>query len=242
MVPIRELPWEYIHRFLLSSGSIHEQRQFCEHALRSLNTLVPYDQARLLYIDKCRYVSDVTLLGVEKWWWDMYMGYYSKIEDSRYFIRNKSVNQIHVYDWSMLNGEFVRDYVRPQGLRYSTGFGLTDRDGGIQCVFCLDRTSVTPYTERELAVLEVLRSHLENLYRGMQASEKLGNERPYNPVYHLLTPREQEIARLLCDGKVPGEIGKILYISVATVYCHLRNIHSKLHVSSRQELILRLMN
>src|SRR5271154_6137478 len=52
-----------------------------------------------------------------------------------------------------------------------------------------------------------------------------------------LTDRESEVLQLLANGKSNKEIGTKLYISEFTVKGHLRNIFSKLKVSSRTEAI-----
>ena len=51
-----------------------------------------------------------------------------------------------------------------------------------------------------------------------------------------LTPQEQQIARLARDGRTNPEIGAELYISHRTVEWHLRQIYSKLGISSRKGL------
>ncbi len=45
-----------------------------------------------------------------------------------------------------------------------------------------------------------------------------------------LTPREQEILRLLADGLVKKEIGEAIGISSHTVSTHLQRVYEKLHV------------
>lgn len=50
-----------------------------------------------------------------------------------------------------------------------------------------------------------------------------------------LTPREQEVLRLVATGHSNDEIAASLTISVHTVKSHIRNILAKLHVSQRQE-------
>jgi DNA-binding NarL/FixJ family response regulator len=50
-----------------------------------------------------------------------------------------------------------------------------------------------------------------------------------------LTPREQEVLSLVAQGKADKEIAVELSISVNTVKSHLRNLLSKLQVSSRRE-------
>lgn len=55
-----------------------------------------------------------------------------------------------------------------------------------------------------------------------------------------ITPREQEIIRVILTGLSNQEIGKQLGISRETVKRHVRNIYDKLGVSTRMELALRV--
>ena len=48
-----------------------------------------------------------------------------------------------------------------------------------------------------------------------------------------LTPREQEVLRLVADGQSAPDIAARLYIETSTVKTHLQNIYEKLGVSER---------
>ncbi len=52
-----------------------------------------------------------------------------------------------------------------------------------------------------------------------------------------LSPREEEILRLLAKGHRSKEIAEILGIGVGTVNTHVRHIYEKLHVRSRAEAV-----
>lgn len=56
----------------------------------------------------------------------------------------------------------------------------------------------------------------------------------------LLTAREIEIARYVCDGKSNREIAEILFISQNTVRNHIYNIYRKLEVTNKIELMNKL--
>ena len=56
-----------------------------------------------------------------------------------------------------------------------------------------------------------------------------------------LSPREQEIARMVADGRTNQSIAGALEISIWTVSTHLRRIFAKLAVCSRAEMVARLL-
>jgi DNA-binding CsgD family transcriptional regulator len=58
--------------------------------------------------------------------------------------------------------------------------------------------------------------------------------------FQLLSPRENEVAHLLLEGKSNKQIALSLGVSIRTVEFHLRNIFAKLEVGSRVELVLKL--
>ncbi|WP_197906149.1 helix-turn-helix domain-containing protein [Mycolicibacterium litorale] len=56
-----------------------------------------------------------------------------------------------------------------------------------------------------------------------------------------LSPREQQIARMVAYGRTNQAIASSLEISVWTVSTHLRRIFAKLAVSSRAEMVAHLL-
>ena len=53
-----------------------------------------------------------------------------------------------------------------------------------------------------------------------------------------LTPREVEVAVLLCKGHINKEIADLLNISITTVISHRKNIMEKLHARSLANVII----
>lgn len=56
-----------------------------------------------------------------------------------------------------------------------------------------------------------------------------------------LSPREEEILRLLATGNRSKEIADALAIGIGTVNTHVRHIYDKLHVRSRAEAVARFL-
>ena len=57
-----------------------------------------------------------------------------------------------------------------------------------------------------------------------------------------LTPREREIAELICQGLRNGGIAKALHIRPGTVKTHTRNIYRKIRVESKIAMLLRFLS
>jgi DNA-binding NarL/FixJ family response regulator len=56
-----------------------------------------------------------------------------------------------------------------------------------------------------------------------------------------LTPREQQIARLVCQGLRNGSIARRLSIQPGTVKTHVRNIYRKVRVKNKITMLLRFV-
>ena len=56
-----------------------------------------------------------------------------------------------------------------------------------------------------------------------------------------LTPRECQIAELICQGEKNGNIAKILRIKPGTAKTHIRNSYRKMHINSKIEILLRFI-
>jgi DNA-binding CsgD family transcriptional regulator len=86
------------------------------------------------------------------------------------------------------------------------------------------------FSERDWALLTLLRPHLYQAY--------LGAERRRHPVPRL-TPRQTGLLHLVAAGHTNTQIARRLGISQATVRTHLEHIYERLHVSSRAAAVTR---
>ena len=86
------------------------------------------------------------------------------------------------------------------------------------------------FSERDRALLTLLRPHLQRAY--------LDAERRRHPAPRL-TPRQTDLLRLLAAGHTNTQIARRLGISEATVRSHLEGIYERLNVSSRTAAVTR---
>lgn len=86
------------------------------------------------------------------------------------------------------------------------------------------------FSVRDRALLTLLRPHLHQAY--------LDAERRRHPLPRL-TPRQNDLLRLLAAGHTNSQIARRLGISEGTVRTHLQNIYERLHVSSRTAAVTR---
>jgi DNA-binding NarL/FixJ family response regulator len=94
----------------------------------------------------------------------------------------------------------------------------------------LDRGPGPDFSERDRALLVLLRPHLHQAY--------LDAERRRHPVPRL-TARQNDLLRLLAAGHTNAQIARRLGISEGTVRKHLENIYDRLGVSSRTAAVTR---
>lgn len=121
-------------------------------------------------------------------------------------------------------GALYNDYYRRIGIDYSVALPVFLRDD-LLVSFVLNR-SRRDFSDRERALLDLLRPQLARLYRRTSA---LGR----------LTARESEVLHWIAYGKTDRQIGAILGISVRTVQKHLQNVYPKLGVESRTAAAIR---
>lgn len=252
------IPWNFIHDFLVDVGNIRDPKEFCVQLIKSVYSLIPYDQARIYFINDLGKIDDEVLVGVEKQWSDAYLQYYSQFESGRYSIpirgyQNQttggegrySLPRLYggIYDWTKYQekNEFITEYIKPQGLKYTAGFGLHSTNTFVKSVYILDRTSRSGYSQQEINIMRIIQPHLDNLHQNLFVLAQSESPVTNSSIKEMLTKRELEIGDLLTRGLAPNIISRHLSISVSTIYRHIANMHKKLDVCNRQELILKLM-
>jgi len=127
------------------------------------------------------------------------------------------------------------DIYRPQGFEHDLMLTLPAAPGpvvggGRTMRLFLFRGSGPDFSERDRALLALLRPHLHQAY--------LDAESRRHPVPRL-TPRQRDLLQLVAAGHTNTQIARRLGISESTVRTHLENIYQRLQVSSRTAAVTR---
>lgn len=136
-----------------------------------------------------------------------------------------------------------REYFAPGGVDHMIDLGLPTQAGRHRS-FLLFREHGSPdFSERDRAVLETLRPHLQGLEaratlrRRLAAGREDGSRDPVTADradrHAKLTVREQEIVDLVGRGLTNAQIAAELWVAPSTVKKHLENVYEKLGVSRR---------
>lgn len=240
--------WKDIYDFIAACGKAQNPRSLVVEMFNNLGPLCPYDQAMAYFFDGNGKVCGQHLINISENWSSAYLGYYVDAGSQKFSCYADPRGDARfamtpfVCDWdNEPAGEFILNYIRPRGLKYSCGFALFDLNGRYRTMIALDRVRKQTFSDDELTNLRLVIPVLNDLhknffYQGFSANAikraTLETAR--------LTDREIEIVDLLCRGLSPASIGQVLRITSSTTYRHIANIYKKLEVSSQRDLLARL--
>jgi DNA-binding NarL/FixJ family response regulator len=121
------------------------------------------------------------------------------------------------------------DYLGPRGGEHEMMACLPDGAGRTLRLICF-RGSGSDFGERERFLLEVLRPHIADAYRGAVRRR----------IESRLTGRQCEILALVRAGMTNRQVARRLDLSEHTVRSHLNNIFARLDVGSRTAAVTRV--
>jgi DNA-binding CsgD family transcriptional regulator len=176
-------------------------------------------------------------VGVQAFW-DNYRGsdfcrYCDRSGDLRSVTKLSDFYSARQWHSTGLYTDFFRLYgteralmmVLPAGPGPATGPGRT-----VRLEFTRDERHTPDFSERDRALLALLRPHLHQAYLDAE------RRRRRTPA---LTKRHWQLLRLLAAGHTNTQIARRLGISEGTVRTHLENIYERLNVSSRTAAVTR---
>lgn len=246
------------YNLVLECSQAHSPRGFVICLLDLLQRVCPYDSAVAFFLDVNGRISGRYAIGLKDDWLDMYLDYYAEIlkTDSPEFMNiyigkreSSGFNFSELINWSTISDtapeyNFKKEYIDLLGLKYSWGFCFFDLNGAYRAVISLDRIRNQPFCEIEQNRLGLALPILNNIYRNFfyQGVDTDGHmvQSPWKT--YRLTPRESEIADLLCQGMTVQNISSVLYIAITTTYKHISHIFEKVGVSSQRELVSKLLS
>jgi DNA-binding CsgD family transcriptional regulator len=106
------------------------------------------------------------------------------------------------------------------------------RAGGSSVRLLFFRGPGPDFSERDRALLTLLRPHLHQAYLDAERRRRGAQQ---------LTPRHWEVLHLVAAGHTNSQIARRLGVTEATVRKHLENIYARLHVSSRTAAVTRAL-
>jgi len=158
-------------------------------------------------------------------------------------VRLAHLNPLAPFRWAPANGpirmsevigertlrrmDYYHDFLRPARIRDRLRVWLSRSPQSAACVTFVRGDA--QFSERDTSVLAVLQPHLEALReRAIIARD--------HPREADLTIREAQVITMAATGRSNAAIGRLLFMSPATVAKHLEHAYRKLHVVGRSEV------
>lgn len=131
--------------------------------------------------------------------------------------------------------DFYKAFLKPNRIRDTLKIWLSSTRDSAACL-SLNRSDAD-FSRRDADVIGVLQHHLAAMrdaaLRDQPATLEDGHVN--------LTPREAQVLSWVVRGRRNDEIGRLLFMSPATVHKHLEHAYEKLEVHSRAEAVARLL-
>lgn len=236
-----------VYRFLNKCGKERTPYNLCCTIAIEAERLIPYDQARVIFIDEKGKITSSMLYGVKQQNWRRFMDYYeTEPYGSNYSLKTPirlTPNEcVKLCDWTNPNRQdgfehFVKSYVRPLKLKYCLGIGLSDNQDCLRCILSLDRTRDVPYEQEDIDLIKYLHPLINHLHINLFTPPQNFSQKDFLLNQPVLTQREWEIANLIIKGVSTTDISTRLCISKNTIYKHIANMYKKLNVSNKAAFI-----
>lgn len=140
------------------------------------------------------------------------------------------------------SSEFMRKWMRPNGLFYSIGMTIAASGCPYANIFLFRSQEEEDFSDVDVEMLSVLNEHLCIRYRrelphGHADKVVSSSANPLAQRYHL-TPKESDVLACIADGRTRASIPAHLFISENTFKKHLANIYKKTGATRYEDLVI----
>jgi DNA-binding CsgD family transcriptional regulator len=237
--------YEAVWEFLAEVDDLTSEEPYPADMLVRLRSLVASDQAAYqeLDVDGRRFVDMTAAVPEEdddedeELYWTV-----GPCPITEYRVRTGDLSAIRMSDvigrLRYHDSPFYLEYFQPVGLDHVLDLGLSSDRQRYRSVVLIRGRDTADFSERDRAVLELLRPHLRarEARADLQRRARNADRTPEGDTADArasLTAREREILRLVREGKTNTEIAGELWVSPGTVKKHLEHVYEKLGVASR---------
>ncbi len=167
------------------------------------------------------------------------VGSYSNAEDAlKEIVRKKAEIVLMDIELPNLNGVKATGIIKEKYPHIEIVMVTIYEDN--ELVFNALKAGASGYITKSANHIELLAALDEIAKGGAPMSTKIAKMVIHN--FHIntnspLTPREKEVLQLMAEGNTYSQISEALFISKETARSHIRNIYTKLQVSSKSEAI-----
>jgi DNA-binding CsgD family transcriptional regulator len=235
MEELRSRDLRQVLEFVETAWAAAGERPFTEETLAALVELVPSDLVDYCDLDRVhRCALDYVETGqVADDDWELFWGIADEHPLCHHQQAYADFSAMRLSDVisrpRLVNSRIYADWFRPSSIAAELEIGIAPSRIRTRN-FILDRTH-GDYSDRDRAVLEVVRPHLRRIHEMTELRRAVGDSDQED--IDRLTDREAEILELVAAGLTNAGIAERLWISPGTVKKHLENVYTKLGVANR---------
>jgi len=235
MEELRSRDLRQVLEFVETAWAAAGERPFTEETLAALVELVPSDLVDYCDLDRVRrcaldYVETGQVADDD---WELFWGIADEHPLCHHQQAYADFSAMRLSDVisrpRLVNSRIYADWFRPSSIAAELEIGIAPSRIRTRN-FILDRTH-GDYSDRDRAVLEVVRPHLRRIHEMTELRRAVGDSDQED--IDRLTDREAEILELVAAGLTNAGIAERLWISPGTVKKHLENVYTKLGVANR---------
>lgn len=241
MVNLKDKEVQIINEILLDLYRTETLKALEKCFLTGIGALIPYHQSNFYAIDPKSgdpFIRDAYFIDTDERLIPAFFESYQP--QNNYLINLFNYKQSIVFVESDVldentrrNTDFYKNFLAPQGLLCGCGIILIENGCKIGVVSIFRKETWNDFTEKEVFILELFKTHLTELVMKFVSQQK----ECMNRHTERLTTREKEILELIMKGYSNEEIAEKLFITVSTTKKHVYHIFSKYGVNNRMSLI-----